>query len=312
MINLNKKEFVKYYAIKKDLPYINQVASINHPKNLSLMFCKLYKPEYDERLLDIEDSILFVDNDADIRGKILEKNIVIYATNPRMEYVLTLNKFIKKEKRLYPEESYYVDPSAMVHHTCIIEPNVFIDTNVSIGRNCHIKSGVKIRSNVSIGDNCVIGCNTVIGDIGFGIERLNQLPWSRIPMEGDPMKMPHLGGVIIGDNVELGALNSIVSGAIDPTIVSDYVKTDDHVHIAHNCFLGRGVLITAAAELSGGVRIGRDSWIGPNCSIFQQKKIGERCVVGLGANIFKDMENDEVYIGTPSRKIKIDNKNNGK
>jgi len=289
-----------------DLPFINSVSALNNPKSNSLVFCIKYKEDYRELLSIISSSIILVDKQAEMPHDISDNNCVIKVVNPRMEYVYILNNYTKSVKGSYPSSSYYIDTNSSVDSTCIIEPYVFIDKGVKIGKFCHIKSGARICSNTTIGDNCIVGCNSVIGDIGFGIERINDEEWTRVPFNGKPLKMPHYGGVIIGDCVEIGALNTVVSGAIEPTIIGDNVKTDDHVHIAHNCKIEDGVLITAAAEISGGVRVGQNTWIGPNSSIFQQTKIGRRCLVGIGANIFKNMKDNEVYMGTPARKIKKD------
>ena len=303
LFSLQKNKLADFYKIQDPIPDIHYVSSISEPKNNSLIFCKKLDPEYEKKLTNVEDSIILVNQDAVISKDLLNNNLVICVKNPRLDYVYILNKFMITDHEEYPSTSFYVHKEADVHPTCIIEPQVFISRNVRIGKNCHIKSGVKIHQNVKIGNFTTIGSNSVIGDIGFGIERINDNEWERIPFDGEPMKMPHLGGVIIGDNVGIGALNTIVSGAIEPTLIEDYVKTDDHVHIAHNCKIRKGVLITASAELSGGVEIGEDSWIGPNCSIFQQRKIGKRCVVGLGANIFKDMNDEEIYIAAPAEKL---------
>ncbi len=297
------------YKVECNVPLINTVSTLTNAKSNSLIFCIEYEEQYEKSLSLVHNSVILVNKDAKMTSNITDQNLVIYVNNPRMEYVHILNNCVMEESISYSSDSYYIDPGAIVDSTCKVEPYVFITKGVQIGRCCFIKSGAKIYSNVTIGDNCVVGCNTVIGGVGFGIERINDGKWERIPFSGKPMKMPHFGGVRIGNNVEIGALNTIVSGAIEPTIIEDNVKTDDHVHIAHNCEIGDGTLITAAAELSGGVKIGNNSWIGPNSSIFQKTKIGQRSTVGIGANIFKDMEDEEVYMGIPARRIKKDKDN---
>ena len=303
LFSLHNEKLADFYKIQDPIPEVHSISSISNPKDNSLIFCKKLNPQYEKQLSNVKGSILLVNQDAIISETLVKNNLVLFVNNPRLDYVYILNNFMIRDDEKYPSTSFFIHDEADVHSTCIIEPHVFISRNVKIGKNCHIKSGVKIHENVQIGNCTTIGSNTVIGDIGFGIERINDKEWQRIPFDGEPMKMPHLGGVIIGDNVGIGALNTVVSGAIEPTLIEDYVKTDDHVHIAHNCKIRRGVLITAAAELSGGVEIGEDSWIGPNCSIFQQKKIGKRCVVGLGAAIFKDMKDGEIYIASPAKKL---------
>jgi UDP-3-O-[3-hydroxymyristoyl] glucosamine N-acyltransferase len=113
--------------------------------------------------------------------------------------------------------------------------------------------------------------------------------------------MPHVAGVYIGDHVVIGALNTVASGTIHPTVVEDYVKTDDHVHIAHNCHIGARTLITACAELSGSVVVGPDCWIGPNASVRDGVDIGAKAFVGIAANVVGPVSAGETVMGNPAR-----------
>jgi UDP-3-O-[3-hydroxymyristoyl] glucosamine N-acyltransferase len=87
-------------------------------------------------------------------------------------------------------------------------------------------------------------------------------------------------------------------------VIEDFVKTDDHVHIAHNVVVRRSTIITACAELSGGVNVGEEAWIGPNASVIQQRKIGDRALVGIAANVTKDVQDDTTVAGNPARPLK--------
>ena len=158
-------------------------------------------------------------------------------------------------------------------------PFVFLDHGVKIGDKCTIKSGVRIGSGVQIGDHTTIRENSVIGGQGFGVERSEN---------NQTMKIPHIGGVQIGSYVEIGAINTVVTGTIKPTIIGDYVKTDDHVHIAHNCKIGKGTLITACAELSGSVTIGKNAEIMECCIVRGPFAMGEGTVLKMGAKIYSN------------------------
>lgn len=177
-----------------------------------------------------------------------------------------------------------------------VHPTVQVGRNVVIERGCRIQEGVVIEHNVVIQSGTSIGAfsrirtGSCIGGDGFGFERGEA-----------PVRFIHLGGVQIGRHVEIGALNSVVRGALGDTIVGDHVKTDNLVHIAHNCRIGSGVFITACAELSGGVEVGDDAWIGPNAAIMQKARIGKRALVGLGAVVVKDVEASAVYAGNPAK-----------
>lgn len=82
-------------------------------------------------------------------------------------------------------------------------------------------------------------------------------------------------------------MNTVASGTLSPTIIESNIKTDDHVHIAHNCLVGSGSYIIAGAVLSGSVKIGRNNWIAPNSTIISKAEIGDDVTVGIGAVVLK-------------------------
>ena len=151
-----------------------------------------------------------------------------------------------------------------------------IGNNVSIEEGTIIKSGVKIGDNVSIGKNCYIRENSVIGGEGFGIEK-DEL--------GNNFRIPHIGGVVIKDNVEVGALTTVCSGTIEPTLVEEYVKIDDHVHIAHNVKLRKGCRVVAGSVIGGSTEIGENSTIGINSSVKNGINLGKNITLGMATII---------------------------
>jgi UDP-3-O-[3-hydroxymyristoyl] glucosamine N-acyltransferase len=165
---------------------------------------------------------------------------------------------------------------------------VVIGAKSFVGHNVVIDDGVHIR------EDCIIKSNTVIGEPGFGFER---------DEFGRPIRLLHLGNVIIGNRVELGSLNSVCRGTIENTIIEDDVKTDDQVHIAHNCIIRCGSLIAACVEISGGVDFGDHTWIGPNSSIIQKVKIGDKSFIGIASNVTKSVKNGTAVAGNPARQL---------
>jgi len=142
------------------------------------------------------------------------------------------------------------------------------------------------------------GCqihNTTIGQAGFGVIAQDNL---------EHIHLPHVGGVWIGDNVEIGALNSVASGTIHPTIIESHVKMDSAVHIAHNCYISKGALITAHVEISGSTHVGKGVWIGPNTSIINGVKIGDGAFIGIGTNVTKSIPENVRAIGNPVKILK--------
>lgn len=286
--NINYSDFTLY-----------SVSTIKKPQNNTLIFISQLTSEIKEQIDNLKQCLI-ITNKIEFEFKANNDSIIMQVENPRKEYAKILEYIMKNQKAAHnskiTEEGYSIGENVTIGRNTIIEPFVTIDHDVSIGSNCTIKSGVRINKYCNIGDNCIIRENSVIGGEGFGIERAeNEISY----------KIPHLGGVIIGNNVEVGALTSVVSGTIEPTIIGEYVKIDDCVFIAHNCKIGNGTFIIANAEISGSVHIGRNSWIGPSSSIIQKVHIGNNVTIGIGAVVTKSVSDNEIMAGNPADNIEM-------
>jgi UDP-3-O-[3-hydroxymyristoyl] glucosamine N-acyltransferase len=180
----------------------------------------------------------------------------------------------------------HIDPTA------VIEPGATISSHCVIGPECYIMSGARLGPRVVVGQGTVIRENAVVGGYGFGLARSAGKPTLRIP---------HFGGVQLGNDVEIGALTTVCSGTIDPTIIEDGVKIDDRVHIAHNCHLEPGVIVVAGTCISGSCRIGARTWFGPNSCTREKTTIGPDCLIGAGAVVLKSLEASQKVFGNPAR-----------
>lgn len=208
---------------------------------------------------------------------------------PRFDFCRAL-KYLLEQKILVNRVQ-----ETQIHESAIVASTATIEEGVIIGENTQIEHNVTIHQGTYIGDNCIIRANTVIGAQGFGFEKASDGKWIRFP---------HLGRVIIGHNVEIGALNSICLGALDNTIIENGVKTDNLVHIAHNCIVGENSILTACTELSGGVTLGKGVWMGPNSSTMQKIYIADNATVGLGSVVTKNVAANHVVAGVPAKIIK--------
>ena len=117
------------------------------------------------------------------------------------------------------------------------------------------------------------------------------------------MRIPHSGGLINGDNVEIGALTSIVSGTIAPTIIEESCFIDDLNHIAHNCSLHRGTMTTGCVEISGSASIGEYGYIAPNSTIRDGVHVGKNCFVGQATSVQKSFGDDVSLVGSPAKEF---------
>lgn len=267
------------------------------PRDNSVMFFKEVPNALSESIKDVRECLLLVPAGSDAAFEpVSRENLVIPVANPRLEFARVVAFALSQtvEIRSYRTLSNGAVVGEDIHlgDGAVIEPLAFIDHDVVIGDRSLIRTGARVRRFVEIGRDTVIRENTVVGGSGFGFERTE---------DGMPIRLPHVGGVAIGNRVEIGALNTVVSGTIGPTVVEDDVKSDDHVHIAHNCVVRRGALLTACAQLSGSVEVGEYAWLGPNCSIMQGIKLGARCTIGLGAVVTKPVEDGVVVAGNPAQ-----------
>jgi len=145
-----------------------------------------------------------------------------------------------------------------------------------------------------IGKDCYIHPTAVINVPGFAFER---------DENGVPIYRPHIGRLIIGDNVRVGALTVIQRGTIDDTIIGNNVKIDDQCHIGHNNIIGDNTIIASGACICGTVTIGKNCWIGAGAKIMQHITIGDNVTIGLGANVVKSVPDGETYAGFMARPL---------
>ena len=171
-----------------------------------------------------------------------------------------------------------------------------IAESVVIGPGCRLHPRVTVYHRVRIGARCLIHSGTVIGADGFGFEQAG----------GAWQKVPQVGTVDIGDDVELGANCCIDRGTLGATVIDEGAKLDNMVHIAHNCHIGRHVVIAAQTGLAGGVTVGDYAVIGGQVGVGDKARIESKAVVGSGAGILtsKIVRAGEPVWGTPARPLR--------
>lgn len=154
-----------------------------------------------------------------------------------------------------------------------------------------IHSTAVINDCVVIGKNVCIGAYCSIGFDGFGFDKDESGAYERFP---------HIGRVIIDDDVEIGSNVCIDRGALSDTIIGKGTKIDNLVHIAHNVKIGKNCHIVALSCVGGSVEIGDNVYVGIGASIRNQKKIGDDAFIGMGAVVVKDVEAGTTVIGNPA------------
>ncbi len=186
-----------------------------------------------------------------------------------------------------------VGKNVKIGTSTIIGHNTIIESNVRIGKSCVIGSGV-ILKNTIIGENVVIQDNNKIGQKGFGF----------IPINGKNIKFPHIGKVVISNNVEIASGCTIDRGSIDDTSIGQNTYLDNQVHIAHNVKIGSDCMIAGQVGFAGSSKIGNNVSIGGQAGVSGHLKIGNNVKIGGGSGVVKDVEDNQTLMGYPAVSLK--------
>lgn len=169
-----------------------------------------------------------------------------------------------------------------------VGPGCVIGENVSLGQDCRLFPNVTLYSKSQIGDRVILHAGCVIGSDGFG------LAWAGTQW----FKVPQVGRVIIGDDVEIGANTTIDRGALDDTVIGNGAKIDNLVQIAHNCLVGEHTAIAGCAGIAGSTKIGSRCLIGGAAMILGHIEIGDGVTVSGASFIGKSIKTPGVYTST--------------
>lgn len=294
------KKIAKFLNINytgKDF-YITSISSLNNIKNNSILFYSdltnvKFKVKdnvpYDLKKLEKFENIALIAN-SEIRKKI---NVPILSSKyPRFDFYRVIMEFFSDEEF-----------KTGIHKTAIVEKNSIIGKDVYIGPHCYIGNDVKIGNNTKIlhntciygkteiGSNSIIKSNTTIGSDGFGF----------IYTGDELFHLPHVGSVVIGDNVWIGSNSAVEKSHIDKTIIEDHVKIDDLVQIGHNTIIKKFTQITAGSIIAGRAKIGKGCWISPNSVIDIGCEIGDNCMVGTSSLVRSSFPKNSVIVGSPAK-----------
>jgi UDP-3-O-[3-hydroxymyristoyl] glucosamine N-acyltransferase len=185
----------------------------------------------------------------------------------------------------------YIGPNVEIGENAILYPNVTILDHSTIGKNTTIWSGAVVRERCHVGAYCILHPNCTIGADGFGF---------RPCPERGLAKIPQIGNVILGNNVEIGANSSVDRGKFSSTILGDGCKIDNLVQIGHNSKLGKFCIMAGNSGLAGSVTLGNGVMIGGSASIKDHLTIGDRAIIGAGSGVAADVEAGKTVLGYPA------------
>ena len=227
------------------------------------------------------------------RGNIVKILGEIYREQPR--YGISRRATIERGVFFRKRATVYVGPYATIERGAVIEPDVkiypgaYIGRNVTIGRGTIIQTGAHIE-NATIGSDCVINSGAVIGKDGFGYTRQN----------GHNVFIPHVGRVVIGNRVSVGANTCIDRGAMTDTRIGDGTKIDNLCQIAHGVVIGCECFLAGGVGLAGGVVVGDRALLAGQVGIANGVHIGNDAEVGAHSGVFRNVPDGARHMGYPA------------
>jgi len=236
--------------------------------------------------------------------------VLIRVKNARVAFARALTLFFP-EPVLPPgiHSSATVAPSANVHKTAYVGPNCVIGERVKVGAGVVLHGGVVVADDCGLGDGAVLFPNvtlyprsqlgqrvrihagTVVGSDGFGY----------VLDGGVHQKIPQVGNVIIGDDVEIGANATIDRGALGPTVIGKGSKIDNLVQIAHNVQIGEHCIVISQVGVAGSSKLGNYVILAGQAGIAGHLTLGNNVTVGAQAGVMTDIPDGQLWLGSPAQ-----------
>jgi len=170
----------------------------------------------------------------------------------------------------------------------VLGPRTILGDGVAVGADSRLMPGVTVYAGVRIGARCVLHTGVVLGSDGFGFAR---------EREGSYVKVPQLGGVMVGDDVEIGANTTVDRGAIDDTVIGNGVKLDNQIQVGHNVAIGEHTVIAAQTGIAGSTTIGARCTVGGQAGFAGHIVVVDDVVIGGGTSVTGSIRVAGVYAG---------------
>jgi UDP-3-O-[3-hydroxymyristoyl] glucosamine N-acyltransferase len=281
---------------------LKNFATIENARSGDLTFAE--NEEFFSRAEQSEATAVIADNRFSSR-----KKIIIQVPNARIAFAKALTLFFpEKQVRagVHPTAvvaaTAKIDPSASVGPYCVIGDRVvigartllqcanFVGEDSKLGQDVNLFPNVTIYSGGQIGNRVRIHANSVIGSDGFGY----------VPDGPIQRKVPQIGNVVIGDDVEIGAGVTIDRGALGSTVIGKGTKIDNLVQIAHNVQIGENCLLISQVGIAGSSKIGNDTILAGQVGIAGHLNIGNKVIVGAQSGVMTDIPDGQTWLWTPA------------
>ncbi len=233
--------------------------------------------------------------------------IPLISADPHRSYGLVASAFYPREVKSYISDKAFIHESAVLGDGCRVEAGAFIGENVVLGDRCDVRANAVIESGVQMGDDCIIGANATVSHCIAG-SKVYVYPGAHIGQDGfgfamsvkGPAKVPQLGRVVIGNDVEIGSGTTVDRGAMGDTVISDGCRIDNLVQVAHNVKLGRCCVIVSQVGIAGSCEFGDFVVAGGQVGFAGHLKIGSGAQIAAQSGLMSDVPPGAVLMGSPA------------
>ena len=284
-----KNYLVKDLTIDKDTE-INRFASLAHPTPDALCWAK--KPLH---MTEIPEAAVLVCLPEQEHNE-EHGTVMLHVKEPRRVFGDIVSHFNPETHETGISDKAIVSPTAKIGENVYIGPGTTIGDECEIGDGTIIDANVTIYRKVTIGKDCHISSGAVIGADGHGyvLDENNRYK-----------KIRHMGGVVIGDNVDIGANSCVDRGVLDDTTIGDNTKIDNLVQVAHNVVVGENCMITAGVVICGSCTVGDSCWLAPGAVIKNSASVASHNQIGMNSVVYRSIkQTNTVYVGNPAAPIK--------
>ena len=238
--------------------------------------------------------------------------IVLVCENPKLSFIDLISAYYQEHRPLPKiEDDAHIAKTAKIGKNSYIGHNVIIEDDVVIGDNCIIEANVVIAHGCKIGNNCRIANNSSISYCLMGNDcyiytgaRIGQDGFGFSVVDGRHKRIPQVGRVIIGDDVEVGSNACIDRGALDDTIIGSGTRIDNLVQIAHNDKIGNCCLLVSQTGIAGSCTLGDYVVCGGQVGLADHLNVGSGAQIGAQSGVMRDIEPGAIVIGSPTVPIK--------
>ena len=281
-----------YDLIPGKKSYVSFLSNDINPELLELSLSDLIVVSNEDFCKHTDKSIIVVQNPKHSFFKIVRNlfNLNINKVQRGICNTASISDSADVDKDVCIGANVIIEDNSKIKSGVSIGPNSFIGKNSIIGSDSIIHPNVTIYNNIEIGNNVIINSGSVLGANGFGIISDNE----------KLIQVPHIGTVIIGNDVILGAGCTVDRATMSNTWIGDGTKIDGQVHIAHNVKIGKNCIIAGQSAIGGSSKLGNNVILGGQVGVIDNLSIGDNCKVAAKSAVMKSLKKDMIVSGIPA------------